>query len=205
MRALIVNDDGIDSIGLAVLARVAVDAGLKRSLWPPRTRNVVAPAPRSVRSRRTGPVPSISAASPASPGSGALGVEASPALIAFVAARGAFGDPPDVVLSGINKGPNTGHAILHSGTVGAALTAALNGAGSAAFSLASANAENVDTAEEVARHGVSWIMAEGRPGWVLNINVPDIPPEQLRGLRPATLAGFRAPSRPTSARSPRVM
>jgi 5'/3'-nucleotidase SurE len=58
-----------------------------------------------------------------------------PGLIALIAARGAFGDPADVVLSGVNHGANVGRAILHSGTVGAALTGGLNGAWGAAVSL----------------------------------------------------------------------
>ena len=41
----------------------------------------------------------------------------------MAAALGAFGRFPDLVVSGINAGPNTGHSIIHSGTVGAALTA----------------------------------------------------------------------------------
>ena len=44
-------------------------------------------------------------------------------MIVFLGAHGAFGEPPDIVLAGINRGPNVGRAILHSGTVGAALTA----------------------------------------------------------------------------------
>ena len=65
----------------------------------------------------------------------AYAVEAMPAFIAFAGARGAFGASPDLVLSGINRGPNTGRAILHSGTVGAAMTAATSGVQSVAFSL----------------------------------------------------------------------
>src|SRR5207244_8531075 len=50
-----------------------------------------------------------------------LGVGGLPAFIALTGARGAFGPPPDIVLSGINNGPNTGHAVLHSWNVGAAV------------------------------------------------------------------------------------
>jgi 5'-nucleotidase len=56
-------------------------------------------------------------------------VAASPAYIAVLARVGVFGPPPEILLSGINRGANAGHALLHSGTVGAALTAANNGAG----------------------------------------------------------------------------
>lgn len=191
MRALIVNDDGIDSVGLALLARVAVAAGLEVTVAAPHEERSGASASLSALHDdgrllvHDHPLDGL-------PGVRALGVEASPAMIALVAARGAFGEPPDVVLSGINHGPNTGHAILHSGTVGAALTSALNGAAAAAFSLASARAENWPTAETVARIGVAWIVANGKPGWVLNINIPDIALDALRGLRPATLAAFGA-------------
>ena len=44
-------------------------------------------------------------------------------MIVFLGSHGAFGEPPDIVLAGIDRGPNVGRAILHSGTVGAALTA----------------------------------------------------------------------------------
>src|SRR5688572_24935355 len=54
----------------------------------------------------------------------AFGVAASPAYITVLGALGAFGPVPDIVLSGVNRGANAGHAVLHSGTVGAALTGA---------------------------------------------------------------------------------
>ena len=65
----------------------------------------------------------------------AFAVDAAPALIALIAAHGAFGPVPDLVLSGINRGANVGRAILHSGTVGAALTGGVNGARGLAVSL----------------------------------------------------------------------
>src|SRR5690606_26261725 len=65
----------------------------------------------------------------------AFAVHAAPALISLIAAHGAFGSPPDIVFSGVNRGANVGRAILHSGTVGAALTAGVNGARGLAVSL----------------------------------------------------------------------
>jgi 5'-nucleotidase len=56
-----------------------------------------------------------------------LAVQASPGFIAFTGARSDFGERPDPVLSGINRGPDTGTAILHFGTVGATLTGATHG------------------------------------------------------------------------------
>ncbi len=127
MKALIVNDDGIDSPGLALLARLAVEAGFDVQVAAPHVERSGASASltalqdegKLLLSRR--PLDDL-------PEVESYAVEASPALITFLASYGAFGTAPDIVLSGINLGPNTGHAILHSGTVGAALTAATHGA-----------------------------------------------------------------------------
>ena len=69
------------------------------------------------------------------PDDAVLAVDGLPAFIALTGMRGAFGPPPDIVLWGINNGPNTGYAVLHSGTVGAALTASTFGARAMAVSL----------------------------------------------------------------------
>ncbi|WP_081830449.1 5'/3'-nucleotidase SurE [Rhodococcus sp. UNC363MFTsu5.1] len=191
MRALVVNDDGVDSVGIEVLTRVAVAAGL----------DVVVAAPNVDRS-------GSSAALTALETGGRLvvaprrfdsirevevtAVEASPALIVFVASSGAFGPPPDLVLSGINHGPNTGHAILHSGTVGAALTGAGQGALAMAVSVDSVQPEHWETASAIARRAIDWVMTRGEPGTVLNVNMPDVPLSSVRGLRPARLAAFGA-------------
>src|SRR4051794_15189612 len=57
-----------------------------------------------------------------------IALDGPPALCVLAALEGAFGRRPDVVVSGINHGPNLGYAVLHSGTVGAALTARMAGA-----------------------------------------------------------------------------
>jgi 5'-nucleotidase len=130
MRVLVTNDDGIDSIGLRVLAGVAVEAGCEVVVAAPHTERSGSSAALTVLEEhgRLG----VHEHRLAGLDVRALGVEATPAFIAMVAARGAFGEPPDLVASGMNHGPNTGHAVLHSGTVGAALTAATFGAGPAA-------------------------------------------------------------------------
>lgn len=123
----------------------------------------------------------------------AFAVEASPAFITFSAMSGAFGPAPDLVLSGVNHGPNTGHAILHSGTVGAALTAGTHGRPALALSLASGRPSHWETASAVAREALRWFLDHAtRDPLVLNVNVPDVPPAALRGLRPAGLAAFGA-------------
>ena len=191
MRALIVNDDGIDSPGLALLARLAVEAGFDVQVAAPHIERSGASASltalqddgKLLLGRR--PIEGL-------PDVESYAVEASPALIAFLASYGAFGPEPDIVLSGINLGPNTGHAILHSGTVGAALTAASHGARAVALSLNGTDPSQWETAELVARRALDWALEHSRPGAVLNVNIPDIPVHELRGLRSAPLAQFGA-------------
>ncbi len=106
MRALITNDDGIDSAGLRVLAQVAVAAGLK----------VTVAAPDGERSGTSAAMSGLAGgrllvADRALDGLEdvpTVAVQASPAMIVFVGTDGAFGPPPDIVLAGINRGPNIG-------------------------------------------------------------------------------------------------
>lgn len=191
MRVLITNDDGIDSVGLRTLATMAVEAGLDVIVAAPHVEHSGSSASLTalqddgrlvVHERSLAGLPDVRA----------IGVEASPALISFLAAREAFGPAPELVLSGINHGPNTGHAILHSGTVGAALTAATHGIPGMAVSLAAAEPEHFDTAKEVARRALAWMLEHAADAMVLNVNVPNVPLPDLRGLQTARLAAFGA-------------
>jgi 5'-nucleotidase len=101
-------------------------------------------------------------------------VDATPALAVLAGTLGAFGDPPDVVVSGINAGLNTGLSVLHSGTVGAALTAQRLGFSAMAVSLEPGDPWRWRTAAEVAIHQLDWLSAAPR-GTMLNMNVPDRP------------------------------
>jgi 5'-nucleotidase len=128
-----------------------------------------------------------------------------------LAGLGAFGDPPDLVLSGINRGANAGHAVLHSGTVGAALTAAAGGRSAMAVSLdvltpgtaSAASGGNaiaaLDLVDDEARHWATAAGLAGRllpalreapSGTVFNLNVPDRPADRVAGVRRGTLSRF---------------
>lgn len=192
MRVLITNDDGIDSPGLHTLASVAADAGL----------DVVVAAPHEERSgssasllatRTDGRLLLHEEVIAGLDGVRAFGVEATPAYITWAGVRGAFGDRPDLVLSGVNKGPNTGHAVLHSGTVGAALTANAHGLPAMAVSLTAPDPKHWSTAAEVAARTLGWMLEqEALAPVVLNVNVPDVPSGELRGVTSAPLATFGA-------------
>src|SRR5207302_9928802 len=108
----------------------------------------------------------------------AFAVDAPPALIVIIGRLGAFGDAPDLVASGINPGPNTGRSTLHSGTVGAALTAANMGLSGMAVSVGYADRIHFDTAGVVGVAALEWVAASP-PKTVLNVNVPNLPPAEL--------------------------
>ncbi|WP_413451947.1 5'/3'-nucleotidase SurE [Georgenia phoenicis] len=193
MRVLITNDDGIKSPGLVVLAEVALEAGCDVVVAAPHRQYSGASA--SLTSQEVdGRLALVDARPPGLPdGVPSFGVKAAPALIAFVAAYGAFGERPDLVMSGVNLGANTGRATLHSGTVGAAFSAATQGIPALAVSIASADPQHWATARLVTTHAFAWLREQPEDEErVLNVNVPDIPVEQLRGLRPARLASFGA-------------
>ncbi|USQ75218.1 5'/3'-nucleotidase SurE [Ornithinimicrobium cryptoxanthini] len=192
MRVLVTNDDGIDSPGLAVLANVAHAAGHEVVVAAPSheysgaSASLIGHQSDGRLELTTGRPPGLAE------GVRSFGVRAAPALIVFAASYSAFGDRPDLVLSGANLGANTGHATLHSGTVGAALSAATQGIPALAASVASADPQHWDTVTDVCRVALDWVVRHSPEGRVLNINVPDIPPDQLRGLRKARLAAFGA-------------
>ena len=116
-------------------------------------------------------------------------VDGPPALAVLTTRLGGLGVPPQLVASGVNNGPNTGFAVLHSGTVGAALTAANFGASGLAVSIDAGVPRHLGTAEVVARAALLWL-AGAPPRTVLNVNVPDRPLGDLAGVRVAGLASF---------------
>jgi 5'-nucleotidase len=194
LRALITNDDGIDSPGLWALAAGAREAGF----------DVVVAAPHvdasgvgaSVVAVREGNRTRVHPRElPGLPGVPAFAVEGHPAWIVHAAARGWLDPAPDVVLSGANLGSNVGRMVLHSGTVGAALTASLYGIRALAVSLDCGWDPPGQPHWEAVRHvlpAVIDLLLAGPGGGVLSLNVPDLPVDGLGKLREAELAPFGA-------------
>ena len=194
MHVLVTNDDGIDSPGLHALARALVDEGHDVMVVAPACDTSGAGASLGVL-HADGHIDSERVELPGLPAVPAYALDGPPGRCVITALRGAFGHRPDMVVSGINPGANTGRAILHSGTVGGALTAANFGVRALAVSI-DAHASHVDaadilwaTAAGVAAEAARWL-AGARPAAVLNLNVPNLPPDRLRGARKAILAGF---------------
>jgi 5'-nucleotidase len=170
-RVLLTNDDGIDAPGLAVLEQVALL--LAREVW------IVAPA-----QDQSGTSHSISLHAPlrvARLGERRFAVMGTPGDCAVMAIRHLMRDaPPDLVLSGVNRGANLGIETVFSGTVGAAMTAMLLGCPAIALSQAFTDRTAVRW-ETAQRHaggviGQLWPAIAGRPA-CLNVNFPDASPD----------------------------
>ena len=187
MRVLLTNDDGVAAPGLHVLAAAVADAGF----------DVLVAAPREDMSGSGAAIgrlhidEHIDVEPYDVPGLAvpAYGVDGPPALAVMAARLGGFGEPPELVVSGINPGPNTGRSTLHSGTVGAALTGANFGVSGMAVSIGAGEQPHWDTAAEVARAALGWLVDQPAKT-VLNVNVPDVPLADLCGVRWAELAPF---------------
>jgi 5'-nucleotidase len=134
MRVLVTNDDGVESRGLHVLARALVDTGLDVIVAAP-DRDMSGSAAAIGQIHIDQEIEAEPIELPDLAGVVAYAVDGPPGLCVLAARLGGFGQPPDLVVSGINPGCNTGRAILHSGTVGAALTAANLGARGLAVSI----------------------------------------------------------------------
>src|ERR1700689_5078569 len=181
MRILVTNDDGIGAPGLAALVGRLVAAG----------HDVAVAAPSSERSgggtalggADDGPPTSVADHGlPPAPAVPAGATDGPRGLAVLAACAGALGEPPDAVISGINAGPNTGRSLLFSGTVGAALTGAMLGRSAMAVSCGFLPEARFDTAAEVACAAVPLLARPEMRGTVLNLNVPDVSLDQIKGV-----------------------
>jgi 5'-nucleotidase len=189
-HALVTNDDGIDAPGIRVLAEEAVAAGWRVTVAAPGWDASGASASFTAVEEALG-VMAARRWTSRMPSAVAFAVEASPAFIVRAGVAGAFGDPPTAVFSGVNLGANVGRAVLHSGTVGAALTAATLGLPALAVSLAT-------DVRDPSWDGVRRVLRQVLPafvdadGIVVNLNVPDVEADEIQGIEAASLAPFGA-------------
>jgi 5'-nucleotidase len=168
---LVTNDDGVTSPGLHALALSLATAGYEVL--------VVAPSSdHSGFSAALGPLHltgGVTFERVSLPGlTDVITLDGPPALCVVTACLGAFGDRPDLVISGINLGVNTGKAVLHSGTVGAALTASNLGVPSIAVSQVTGEPMHWATGARVATCLAPWVARCPEP-FTLNVNVPNRP------------------------------
>lgn len=185
---LVTNDDGIESPGIHILTAALVEAGYDVTvIAPDRDRSGIGAAIGLVHADQHLDVEKVEI--PGCPGIPAYAIDGPPGLCVCAGRLGAFGDPPDIVVSGVNPGCNTGRAILHSGTVGAALTAQSFGCSALAVSVDVGDEWRFDTAARMAVDVLPMLLAAPIRS-VLNLNVPARPYDDVLGIRWARLAAF---------------
>lgn len=123
-------------------------------------------------------------------------VNGTPSDCVHLALSGYLDFEPDIVVSGINHGANLGDDVIYSGTVAAAMEGRFLGLPAIAVSLVGQRATHFDTAARVACDLIRRLQTKNLPDeTMLNVNVPDLPYDQLTGVR-ATRLGFRHKSEP---------
>lgn len=111
------------------------------------------------------------------------GVNGTPADCVKLAVNCIMDSPPDIVVSGINLGPNTATNVIYSGTVSAAAEAAIIGIPAMAVSLASFDVTKFDYAKKISCRIANEILKHGLPeGVVINVNVPAVPENEIEDV-----------------------
>lgn len=171
MKILISNDDGYLAPGIVALAN---------ALAPIAEIAVVAPD-----SNRSGSSNSLTLDRPLSvfrAENGSYFVNGTPSDCVHIALTGGFSFRPDLIVSGINQGQNMGDDTLYSGTVAAATEGFLFGIPAIAFSQVEKGWEHLGAAAKIAREIVERNFDAVPKPYLLNVNIPNLPYEQIRGV-----------------------
>lgn len=177
MNILLTNDDGINSEGLFALYESIKKLGNVTIVAPDTERSAVGHAitlsdPLRVKSvNRNGKFFGYA-------------TSGTPADCVKLAIRAILKVKPDIVISGINLGPNTGFSILYSGTVSGATEGAILGIPSFAISLATFENPNYSFAGEFAKKLAQLLRKKGLPkGTLLNVNIPAVNKKNIKGVK----------------------
>ncbi len=174
------NDDGVFASGIAALATAFLPEHEVFLSAPDRERSAASNSMTLSTPLRATPVHL-----PALPEARAFAVDGTPVDCVRLGLGNLF-PRPDVVLSGINHGFNLATDTLYSGTVSAAFEAALLGYPAVAVSIGSFTPQHLDTAAHFGFLAAQHVLKHPMPfGMVLNVNVPDLPLSEIRGVRAA--------------------
>lgn len=184
MRILISNDDGYLAPGIIALADALAQIA-----------EIVVVAPDSNRSGSSNSLTLDRPLSVYRAASGFYFVNGTPSDCVHVALTGGLSFKPDLVVSGINQGQNMGDDTLYSGTVAAATEGFLFGIPAIAFSQVTHGWAHLDAAAKVAREIVQRRFEQLQKPYLLNVNIPNLPYDQL-GNVVATRLGKRHESEP---------
>ena len=185
MKILVSNDDGYLATGINVLADALAEIA-----------DVVVVAPDRNRSAASNSLTLHDPLRISKTGENRYSVNGTPSDCVHLALTGFLEDEPDIVVSGINHGANLGDDVIYSGTVAAAMEGRFLGFPTIAVSLVGRHLTHFDTAARVAVDLVERLSRHTLPSdFILNVNVPDRPYEELTGMVIARL-GFRHKSEP---------
>jgi 5'-nucleotidase len=193
MRILLSNDDGCTAPGLRCLAE---------HLRPLHSLEIVAPD-----RNRSGASNSLTILNPIRVQrheDGTYCVDGTPTDCVHLALTGLLTEPKDMVVSGINAGANLGDDTLYSGTVAAAMEGRHLGISAIAVSCVSVNPQHYATAARITLRLIDRLQREPLPGdTILNVNVPDVPYEELRGIEVTRLGNRHKSEGVIEAKDPR--
>lgn len=198
MKILLCNDDGIHARGITELYQAVAHLGELHVCAPATERSAAGHAITIYDPIRTMPVEKEN-------GLSGVAVDGTPADCVKLAVSFLHkNDPPDLVVSGINLGSNTGISVLYSGTVSAASEAAILGVPAIALSLCTYQNPIWETAARVAADIVEKVAGNPLPdGVLLNVNIPNRPYDQLMGMRAGQMGRSRFIEKFTEHRDPR--
>lgn len=172
-QILVTNDDGIHAPGLAILAEALAPLGDVWVYAPDRQQSAVGHGVSLHRPLRVAPVRESW-----------YMVDGTPTDCVMLAVRDLLDVRPDIVVAGVNPGANLGDDVTYSGTVAGAYEGMLLGINAIAVSDVAYTPKHMETSGVVARRIVEMVLERGLPPeTMLNVNVPDLPVDQLRGTR----------------------
>ncbi|UCF63680.1 MAG: 5'/3'-nucleotidase SurE [bacterium] len=174
---LVTNDDGVHAPGIYALYQAMRDLGNAQVVAPESERSAVGHALTISDPLRVWAVDRYGE-------NFGHAVNGTPADCVKLAVKSILNKKPDLVVSGINQGPNTAINVIYSGTVSAATEGTIMGIPSIAFSLASFRISDFDFAARFATHLAKKVMENGLPdGTLLNVNIPALPEDQILGVK----------------------
>lgn len=180
MRILLSNDDGALAIGLNRLYAAVSGLGEITVVAPDRNRSGASNSLTLQNPLRMTQLPN-----------NFYSLDGTPTDCVHFATTGYFDEPFDMVLSGINAGANLGDDVLYSGTVAAAIEGRFLGHPAIAFSLAAEVPRHWDTAAVIVQQMMKqYLSAPLDPEMILNVNIPDLPLNEIKGVR-GTRLGHR--------------
>ena len=175
MKILISNDDGYQAPGIVALYEVLKDVA-----------DVEVVAPEQNNSAKSNALTLHTPLYVHRSANGFRYVNGTPADCVHIALTGLLDYKPDLVVSGINNGANMGDDTIYSGTVGAAMEGFLFGVPSIAFSQVDRDWHNLEAAALKAKELVLQIEQQrllGSAPWLLNVNIPNLPVEQIKHIK----------------------